>query len=50
MKKCKVCGDKTKWVVNINLKAVAVCHKCSKAIFIQTADWFIKNDNDGKFE
>lgn len=41
MKKCKVCGDNTKTIFNINLKAVAICENCAAAIFIQQAKWYI---------
>lgn len=43
MKPCKVCGDKTENVFNIDLKAVPVCECCATAIFLQQANWYVKN-------
>lgn len=43
-KPCKLCGVKTLWIVNINFKAVPVCHNCSRAVFIQVAQWYAEND------
>lgn len=40
MKKCKVCGAKTKVVFNINLQAVAICEDCATNIFMQQAKWY----------
>lgn len=42
MKKCKVCGTKTKTIFNINLNAVPVCEHCAMLIFIQQAEWYTK--------
>jgi hypothetical protein len=41
-KKCKVCGDKTTTVFNIDFKAIPVCESCAASIFIQQATWYIK--------
>ena len=37
---CRLCGEQTKSICNINFKAVPVCDNCSNAIFIQQAVWF----------
>lgn len=42
MKKCKVCGDKTSVIFNIDLKAVHICESCATSIFIQQAQWYVK--------
>ena len=37
---CRVCGKvETKTVFNIDFRAVPVCQGCSRAIFIQEAQW-----------
>jgi hypothetical protein len=41
-KKCKVCGDKTKTIFNIEFKATPICESCATSIFIQQADWYSK--------
>jgi hypothetical protein len=40
MKKCKVCGAKTKVVFNINFKATPICEDCATSIFLQQAKWY----------
>ena len=40
MKKCKVCGDKTEVVFNIDFKATPICEGCASAIFLQQAKWY----------
>jgi len=40
MKKCKVCGDKTEVVFNIDFKATPICEGCATAIFLQQAKWY----------
>ena len=40
MKKCKVCGDKTEVVFNIDFKALPICEECATAIFLQQAKWY----------
>ena len=49
---CRVCGDETKTVFNIQLKAVPVCEHCANNIFMQQASWLgqenfknLKNEN-----
>lgn len=38
---CKLCGNMTAAVFNINLRAVPVCESCSSSIFIQQASWYV---------
>jgi protein-arginine kinase activator protein McsA len=40
MKKCKVCGNKTEVVFNIDFKAKPICEGCATAIFLQQAKWY----------
>jgi hypothetical protein len=40
MKKCKVCGDKTKVVFNIGFKKTPICEECATNIFLQQAIWY----------
>lgn len=40
MKECKVCGDKTEVVFNIDFKATPICESCATAIFLQQAKWY----------
>jgi hypothetical protein len=40
---CRVCGEETKTVFNINFKAVGICNDCSSAIFLQEAKWLVEN-------
>lgn len=42
MKKCKICGDKTEVVFNIEFKAVPVCEGCAEAIFLQQSEWYVQ--------
>jgi len=35
MKKCKVCGEKTQVIFNINFKATPICESCARAITMQ---------------
>lgn len=48
MKKCKVCGDKTNNVFNINFKAIPICENCATTIFLQQANWYVKTQKDVK--
>lgn len=43
-KKCKICDEKTKIGFNINLKLIPICESCANSIFLQQANWFVKND------
>ena len=40
MEKCKVCGDKTEVVFNIDFKATPICENCATSIFLQQAKWY----------
>lgn len=42
MKKCKLCGDPTDVIFNINLKATPICEYCASSIFLQQAQWYVK--------
>ena len=42
MKKCKICGDKTKVAFNIDFKKVPICEGCAESIFLQQAQWYVK--------
>lgn len=44
MKKCKVCGEKTKIVFNIDFKAIHICEGCATSIFVQQAIWYSKQE------
>jgi len=43
---CKVCGDKTSMVFNIEFKAIPICEYCAMAIFIQQASWYNKQQHE----
>lgn len=48
---CRLCGEKTKTVFNIDFKAVPVCEDCASSIFIQQSSWyvdFVKKHNNKK--
>ena len=36
---CRMCGKKTKAVVNINMKAVAIYNNCCSSVMLQHAKW-----------
>lgn len=42
MGKCKLCGNKTVVVFNIEFKKVHVCEECAVVIFIQQAAWYAR--------
>jgi len=42
MGNCKVCGDKTEVVFNIDFRATPICERCATAIFLQQAKWYAK--------
>ena len=44
MKKCKVCGELTNTVFNINLKATPICEECARRIFLQQATWYSQQE------
>lgn len=42
MQKCKLCGDKTQSVFNIDFKAVPICEPCAEAVYLQQATWYVQ--------
>ena len=44
MKKCKVGGELTNTVFNINLKATPICEECARRIFLQQATWYSQQE------
>ena len=44
--KCKVCGEKTPMVVNINFTATPVCQNCCDTITLQNVKWLVDNQKD----
>lgn len=48
LKKCKVCGDKTSTIFNIDFKPVHICEKCAALIFLQQAQWYVSVTNQDK--
>ena len=40
--KCKVCGEKTNVVFNIDFTATPICEGCATAIFLQQANWYAR--------
>lgn len=44
-KKCKVCGEKTNTVFNIDFKATPICEPCAVSIFLQQAIWYSKKQS-----
>jgi uncharacterized protein (DUF983 family) len=43
---CKLCGQPTSCVYNINLKAVPICEDCGNQVFIQQAIDLGKKESD----
>lgn len=46
--KCKICGSPTKVVFNINFEATPICEDCAIKIFIQQAQWYVKEGEVNK--
>lgn len=46
IKKCKVCGDKTKVAFNINFEAISICENCAASIFLQQAKWYVETQRE----
>lgn len=44
MEKCKVCGEETDVVFNIDFEAISVCEWCARAITIQQVAWFVDQE------
>ncbi len=42
LKKCKICGEKTKNVFNIDFNATPICESCATSIFLQQAKWYVE--------
>jgi hypothetical protein len=49
MKKCKVCGDKTKNGFNIDLKRTPICESCANSIMLQQSKWLVDNYREIEF-
>ena len=45
MAKCKICKNETNVIFNIDFKAIHICESCASAIFLQQANWYVKNKN-----
>jgi len=44
MKKCKLCGEKTRCIVNISFRATPVCNACCNSVMLQQAQFLVQND------
>lgn len=42
IEKCKICGEPTKVIFNINFEAIPICENCATRIFLQQAQWYTK--------
>jgi ribosome-binding protein aMBF1 (putative translation factor) len=42
MEKCKICGNNTNSIVNINFKKIPLCNSCASCIMIQQAQYLIR--------
>lgn len=42
--KCKLCGDKTTTIFNLDFKPVHICESCAQIIFLQQAVWYTKQN------
>ena len=42
MENCKLCSEPTDVVFNIELNATPICENCASSIFIQQANWYVK--------
>lgn len=42
--KCRVCGDKTETIFNIDFKATPICEGCAGIIFLQQAQWYSQQE------
>jgi hypothetical protein len=40
---CRLCDRPTTNIFNIGFSAVRICEQCAEAIFIQQAQWYVKN-------
>jgi hypothetical protein len=46
MRKCKLCKKKTENYFNINFELVSVCEDCASTIFLQQANWYVKDEGN----
>jgi hypothetical protein len=44
MNTCKVCGEKTTTIFNIDFKPVPICESCAASIFLQQATLYTKQE------
>lgn len=42
MEKCKICGKKTCFAVNIKFNQVSICNPCSNSILLQQAQYLVE--------
>jgi hypothetical protein len=45
--KCKICGEETDVIFNIDFVATPICEFCARAITIQQVAWYV--DKEYKF-
>ena len=46
--KCRICKTPTEVGFNVNLDVVPICEDCATAIFIQQAQWYVKQRDVNK--
>lgn len=44
MSPCKICGEQTNTIYNINFSAVHICNDCGRSIFLQQAQWYAEEE------
>ena len=44
MKECKLCGEKTKSIVNISFRPTPVCNACCNSVMLQQAKFLVESD------
>lgn len=42
--KCRICGENTLSIFNIDFKMVHICESCATNIFLQQAVWYTKQE------
>lgn len=40
---CRICENITSNIFNLGFSPVRICELCAEAIFIQQAQWYVKN-------
>ena len=40
--RCEICNSETEVGFNINFKLVYICEDCASSIFLQQAQWYVK--------